>query len=74
MPQKWTGILRPDSAASPYRAVVIKPVSANRLSKTGIFAVRAGDFWEILAKVADLGFAETAGIRKNPCTLQGFRA
>ena len=44
-----------DVHCHPYRAVVIEPVSTNRLLNNGSLCVLAGDFWQILAKAADFG-------------------
>jgi hypothetical protein len=48
----------PISLPSP-AAVVIKPVSADSLRKTGIFADKAGDFWQIPPQVRRSGSPET---------------
>jgi hypothetical protein len=53
------GIQRPASAASPTAPWDPKFVSVESLPKTGVSAVWAGDFWEILAKIADYWSLET---------------
>lgn len=59
---RWKGIRR---KGQPYRAVVIEPVSANRLQKTGISAVLAGDFQRFLAKVVGFRRPENLDNRMN---------
>jgi hypothetical protein len=55
-----------------YHAVVIELVSANRLPKTGISAVWAGDFRHFLAKVADFRRPETLGNRTKTLEYAGY--
>src|SRR3954452_11391238 len=43
----------------PQAAVVIEPVSANNLCKTGVFAERAGDFRQFRSRDWEIGSLET---------------
>jgi hypothetical protein len=71
LPGSWTGKLLLESLSVPKinsrsrAAVVIKPVSANSLRKTGIFAGRAGNFRRFSPQVRRIGSPETkANARK----------
>jgi len=55
-----------------YHSVVSKIISARSLLKTGISAVLAGDFWEILARVAILRRLETNHRRTESPINTGF--
>jgi hypothetical protein len=58
-----------------YRPVRSKFVSTESLPKTGVFAVAAGDFSEILAVVVDfLEHGDQSETRESPGKMQAFRA
>jgi hypothetical protein len=66
------GILRPDSAASPTAQWDRNLSPAEVSSETGISAVVAGDFREILAKVADFKSLEIGGLGANIPRIAGI--
>ncbi len=55
-----------------YLAVIIEKVSVRSLLKTGIFPLRAGDFREILAKVAHLRRQYRRAIMQKYPYFKGF--
>jgi hypothetical protein len=72
--QKRSGDRRTRSTFCPTKQCRSKFVSAKGLPETGVFAVLAGDFSEILAIVADFWSLETNRERAKTPQMQAFRA
>jgi hypothetical protein len=68
------GIYGKDSAASPTAQCDRNLSPLKSLPKTGVSAVPAADFREILAKVADFWFSGDKCDMQKPPDIAGFRA